>query len=74
MVYCLCLSGKGRGRMEKEAKEYYATVSPYGDTWIIRFYEDDEHIRSQSSGFRWHARWVARKGLKRLRTKTEIIR
>lgn len=61
--------------MEKEAKEkYHATVSPYVDVWMVRFYEDGELLRSQSSGFRWHARWVARKGLKRLRTESEIIR
>lgn len=60
--------------MEQEAKEYYATVSPYLDIWMVRFYEDGDHIQSQSSGFRWIARWMARKGLKRLRTESEIIR
>lgn len=60
--------------MEREAKEYYATVSPYMDSWTVRFYEDGQLLRSMSSGFRWHARWIARTGLKRLRIKTEIIR
>lgn len=61
--------------MEKEAKEkYHATVSPYHDVWMVRFYENGQLLRSQSSGFRWHARWLARRGLKLLRIETEIIR
>lgn len=58
--------------MEKSDK-YYATVSPHGDLWIVRFYEDGGLLRTQSSGFRWHARWLARRGLKLLRIETEII-
>lgn len=59
---------------EEPKEKYYATVSPHHDVWMIRFYADGQLIRSQTSGFRWHARWVARTGLKRMRIKTEIIR
>lgn len=60
--------------MEKEAKDkYHATVTPYLDAWMVRFFLNDELIRSETSGFRWHARWVARKRLKRMRIAPEIF-